>query len=261
MEKNDDVVLVQRADDVATLILNRPAKLNAMNRHMAERISAEMTKLSADMSVRCVLVRGAGKAFCPGADVGEFEGARASRKEAETFAEFFHSALKSVVECPHPVVAVIRGACVGGGLQLAALCDLRLASENARFGLPVNRIGLTVDYDELKPIYRLMGEAALLETLLEGRVFGAHDARDKGLVNRLVPDDRLDAEAVAISQRIAGGAPLVNRWHKKFVRRLTDPKPITAEEYAESFACFETRDYEVGYRSFLSKTKPVWEGR
>lgn len=261
MEKNDDVVLVQRAGDVATLILNRPAKLNAMNRHMAERISVEMTKLSADASVRCTLVRGAGKAFCPGADIGEFAGARASRKEAETFAAFFHSALKSVVECPHPVIAVIRGACVGGGLQLAALCDLRLASENARFGLPVNRIGLTVDYDELKPIYRLMGEAALLETLLEGRVFGAHDARNKGLVNRLVPDDRLDAEAIAMSQHIAGGAPLVNRWHKKFVRRLTDPKPITAEEYVESFACFETRDYEIGYRSFLSKTKPVWEGR
>lgn len=261
MEENDDVVLTVRSGSVATLTLNRPAKLNAMNRDMAQRISVEMTRFADDPSVRCVLIRGAGKAFCPGADIGEFEGARASRREAEAFAEFFHSALKSIIECPHPVIAVIRGACVGGGLQLAALCDLRLASENARFGLPVNRIGLTVDYDELKPIYRLMGEAALLEMLLEGRVFGAHEARDKGLVNRLVPDDRLDGEAVVMTNRIASGAPLVNRWHKKFVRRLTDPRPLSAEEYAESFACFETRDYEIGYRSFLNKTKPVWEGR
>ena len=158
-------------------------------------------------------------------------------------------------------MAIIRGPCVGGGLQLAALCDLRIATESARFGIPVNRIGLTVDYSELAPIYRLVGEGPLLEILLEGRVFSAAEARAKGLVHRVVPDDRLDHEAALTARRIADGAPLVNRWHKKFVRRLSDPRPISQEEMRESFLCFDTNDYVTGYRAFLSKTKPVWEGR
>ena len=125
----------------------------------------------------------------------------------------------------------------------------------------MNRIGLTVDYSELAPIYHLIGEGRLLEILLEGRVFSAAEARAKGLVSRVVPDDRLDQEAMLTARRIADGAPLVNRWHKKFVRRLSDPRPISNEEMRESFLCFDTKDYLTGYQAFLSKTKPVWEGR
>jgi enoyl-CoA hydratase len=257
----EEPVLVERDGELATVILNRPAKLNAINREMARRLADEMNALAADVSVKCVLVRGSGKAFCPGADIGEFGAQRASREEAEAFATYFHGALDAVVQCPHPIIAIIRGACVGGGLQLAALCDLRIASESARFGIPVNRIGLTVDYSELAPIYRLIGEGPLLEILLEGRVFSAAEARGKGLVSRVVPDDRLDQEAMLTARRIADGAPLVNRWHKKFVRRLSDPRPISDEEMRESFLCFDTKDYLTGYQAFLSKTKPVWEGR
>jgi enoyl-CoA hydratase/carnithine racemase len=257
----EEPVLVERDGELATVILNRPAKLNAMNRAMARRLADEMNALTADASVKCVLMRGSGKAFCPGADIGEFGAQRASGEEAEAFATYFHGALDAVVQCPHPVVATIRGACVGGGLQLAALCDLRIASESARFGIPVNRIGLTVDYSELAPIYRLIGEGPLLEILLEGRVFSAAEALGKGLVHRVVPDDRLDDEAMLTARRIADGAPLVNRWHKKFVRRLSDPRPISDEEMRESFLCFDTKDYLTGYQAFLGKTKPVWEGR
>ena len=257
----EEPVLVERDGELATVILNRPAKLNAINREMARRLADEMNALAADVSVKCVLVRGSGKAFCPGADIGEFGAQRASREEAEAFATYFHGALDAVVQCPHPIVAIIRGACVGGGLQLAALCDLRIASESARFGIPVNRIGLTVDYSELAPIYHLIGEGPLLEILLEGRVFSAAEARVKGLVSRVVPDDRLDQEAMLTARRIADGAPLVNRWHKKFVRRLSDPRPISNEEMRERFLCFDTKDYLTGYQAFLSKTKPVWEGR
>jgi enoyl-CoA hydratase len=256
----EDPVLVERDGDLATVILNRPAKLNAINRAMARRLAEEMNALAADASVKCVLLRGSGKAFCPGADIGEFEAQRASREEAEAFASYFHGALDAVVQCPHPVVAVIRGACVGGGLQLASLCDLRIATESARFGIPVNRIGLTVDYSELAPIYRLIGEGPLLEILLEGRVFSAPEAREKGLVHRVVPDDQLEHDAALTARRIADGAPLVNRWHKKFVRRLSDPRPISDEEMRESFLCFDTKDYVTGYQAFLNKTKPVWEG-
>jgi len=261
MEETRGLVLLERTGAIARVTLNRPHKLNAMNLAMARELRSVFEKLAADETVRCVLLRGSGRAFCPGADIGEFEGARASRDEAEDFARHFHGALGAVVTCPHPVVAVIRGACVGGGLQLACLCDLRISGESGRFGIPINRLGLTVDYEELAAIYRVVGEANLLQLLLEGRVIGAAEADRKGLVTRVVPDDRLEEEVRLTAERIADGAPLSNRWHKKFVRRLADPRPLSHEEIAESFACFDTRDYQIGYESFLRKTNPVWEGR
>ena len=261
MHIDEAPVLVERQADIATVWLNRPAKLNAMNRQMTAALAGVMRSLSDDDEIRCVLLRGKGRGFCPGADIGDFAGARASASAARSFAGEFHRALDSIGECRHPVIAVVHGACVGGGLQLAALCDLRIAGDTARFGIPVSRIGLTVDYFELAPIHQLMGRAALLELLLEARIIRAQEGYEKGLVNRVVPDNLLDAEANATARRIADGAPLVNRWHKKFVTRLADPSPVSQEEMEESFLCFDTEDYVTGYTSFLNKTKPVWKGR
>jgi enoyl-CoA hydratase/carnithine racemase len=169
--------------------------------------------------------------------------------------------MDAIAQCRHPVVAVIKGACVGGGLELAALCDLRICGESSRFGVPVKNLGLVMAYGELKGLIDLVGRAIALEIVLEGRVFGAQEAKDKGLVNRIVPDGRVEDEAAATAKRIAEGAPLVHRWHKKFARRLADPRPLTAEEYAESFACFGTEDYRIGYQAFLAKKKPEFKGR
>jgi enoyl-CoA hydratase/carnithine racemase len=106
-----------------------------------------------------------------------------------------------------------------------------------------------------------VGRAVALEIGLEGRVFGAQEAKEKGLVNRVVPDDKVEEETAAMVKRIAEGAPLVARWHKKFARRLADPRPLTPEEYDESFACFGTEDYRIGYRAFLAKSKPDFRGK
>jgi enoyl-CoA hydratase/carnithine racemase len=116
-------------------------------------------------------------------------------------------------------------------------------------------------YGELRGLIDLVGRAVALEIVFEGRVFGAQEAKDKGLVNRVVPDDRVDDEVVATARRIAEGAPLVHRWHKKFARRLADPRPLTPAEYEESFACFGTEDYRIGYRAFLAKRTPEFKGR
>jgi enoyl-CoA hydratase/carnithine racemase len=170
-------------------------------------------------------------------------------------------AMDAVAHCRHPVVAMIHGVCVGGGLELAAICDMRICGESSRFGVPVKNLGLVMAYGELKGLIDLVGRATALEIVLEGRVFGAAEAREKRLVNRVVADDRVTEEALATVRRIAEGAPLVHRWHKAFARRLADPAPLSDAEYDESFACFGTEDFDIGYRAFLEKRKPVFRGR
>jgi enoyl-CoA hydratase/carnithine racemase len=159
------------------------------------------------------------------------------------------------------VVAQIHGICVGGGLEIAGLADIRICGESSRFGVPINKLGLVMAYSEIGALIGLAGEAVALEILLEGRVFDAREAKDKGLVTRVVPDAEVAAEAKATARRIADGAPLVARWHKKFARRLRDARPLTAQELDEGFACYGTEDFKIGRQAFLAKAKPDFKGR
>ena len=227
-----DTVIITRSDDIATVALNNPERLNALSRAMWERLGAVMAELSADDSLRCVVIRGAGtKAFAAGADIAEFERERGNVEQAREYGRAIEHAIRALAQCRHPVVAMIHGACVGGGLEIACLCDLRICGESSRFGVPVKNLGLVMAYAELQGLIELCGKAGALEIALEGRVFGAAEAKAMGLVNRVVPDDRVEEEAYATARRIAEGAPLVARWHKKFIHRLMDPRPLTPEEY------------------------------
>jgi enoyl-CoA hydratase len=255
-------ILVERDGAIATVFLNQPAKLNAMNKAMWAGLAQAMQALSADDSVRCVLVRGAGdKAFCPGADIGEFENERSNAAQAADYGRVIQCAVDAMWNCPHPIVAQIHGVCVGGGLLIASLCDIRICGETSRFGVPVRNLGLVEAYGEMAPLVRLAGADAALEILLEGRVFGAAEAREKRLVTRVVPDADVSQEARASADRIAQGAPLVARWHKKFARRLLDRHPISAAEEKECYACFDTQDFRIGWAAFLAKTMPQFLGR
>jgi enoyl-CoA hydratase len=257
-----DNVLVERTGTIASIVLNRPEKLNAMTKAMWGALGDALCALSDDESVRCIVVRGAGgKAFSPGNDISEFETERHDPASAKAYGVHLNHALKAFKDCRHPTLALIEGICVGGGLEIAALCDLRICGESSRFGVPINRLGLVMAYPEISGLICLVGRAATLEILLEGRVFGAQEAKDKGLVNRVVADGDVEAEAMATARRIADGAPLVARWHKKFVRRLADPAPLSDAELDEGYACYDTEDFRTGYRSFLSKTKPAFKGR
>ncbi len=257
-----DIILVQRDGPVATVVLNRPEKLNAMTKTMWRELGDALRELSADESLRCVVLRGAGgKAFSPGNDISEFETERHDPASAKAYGELLHHALGALKDCPHPTLALIEGICVGGGLEIAALCDMRICGESSRFGVPIKRLGLVMAYPEIAGLADLIGRSATLEILLEGRVFGAAEAKEKGLVNRVAPDAEVESEAMAAAQRIAEGAPLVARWHKKFLRRLARPEPLTPEELDEGFACYDTEDFQIGYRSFLTKTKPDFKGR
>ena len=257
-----DHVLVTRDGPIATVTLNRPEKLNAMTKGMWGRLGEVLEELDGDDALRCIVLRGAGgKAFSPGNDIGEFEAERSTPDLARAYGVLLNRALGALKTCRHPTVALVEGICVGGGLEIAALCDLRVCGESSRFGVPIKRLGLVMAYPEIDGLKRLVGRAATLEILLEGRVFGAAEAKDMGLVNRVVADGEVESEAYATAGRIAEGAPLVARWHKKFLARLDDPAPLSEAELEEGYACYDTEDFQIGYRSFLDKTKPDFKGR
>jgi enoyl-CoA hydratase len=257
-----DFVLLDREGEIARVTLNQPAKLNAVNDRMWTRLREIFAELDADDGLRCVILAGAGdRAFSVGADISEFEQNRSTVEKARRYHERTHAAMQAILGCRHPVIAEIRGLCVGGGLELATICDLRICGESARLGIPVKRLGLVVSYTELEPLLELIGPANALEILLEGQIYGAGDALRMGLVNRVVPDAEVEHEARTAAARIAEGAPLVARWHKKFAHRLLRPEPISEAELDESFHCFATEDFRAGYQAFLAKAKPEFRGR
>lgn len=252
-------VHVERDGAIATVVLNRPDKLNALTRGMWASLGDTVVRLSADDTLRCVILRGAGdKSFSPGNDIAEFAHERSNKKQAIEYGKVMHRTADALANCRHPLIAQIHGICVGGGLEIAALADLRICGESSRFGAPIKNLGLVMAYAEMAPLVRLVGPAVALEILLEGRIFDAAEAKEKGLVTRVVPDDQVAAEVRAAAQRIADGAPLVARWHKKFARRLAEGTPLTADELDECFDCFDTEDFRIGYAAFLAKQKPTF---
>jgi enoyl-CoA hydratase len=258
----NDSIGVTRDGAIATVVLNRPAKLNALTKAMWIELGAAIDALSSDDSVRCIIVRGAGeRAFSPGNDIAEFATERANKAQAIAYGAAMHDTARAIKACRHPLVAQIHGVCVGGGLEIAALCDLRICGASSRFGAPIKNLGLVMAYAEMAPLVDLVGKAVALELLLEGRILDAAEAKEKGLVTRVVPDAEVAAEARATAERIADGAPLVARWHKKFALRLADPRPLSAKERNECFDCFDTEDFRIGYAAFLAKRKPDFRGK
>lgn len=257
-----DPVLLSCDGAIATVTLNNPDKLNALHKSMWERLGAVMREISADEALRCVVLRGAGdKAFAAGADIAEFARERANARQAKHYGTLIHDTMQAVAKCRHPVIAMIKGACVGGGLEIAAMCDMRICGASSRFGVPIKNLGLTMGYGELQGVLAVAGRAVVLEILLEGRVFDAQEALQKRLVNRVVADADVEREAYALAGRIAAGAPLVARWHKQFIDRLSVSPRIPKREWDEGFACFDTEDYRIGVEAFLAKRKPQLTGK
>ena len=253
---------LSRDGEIATLTLNNPGKLNAVNLDMWLRLTENMAILSVDRDIRCVVVRGAGNdAFAAGGDLEEFVTARTTLEQALHYHGQVAAALNAIAGCPHPTVALIEGACIGGGLEIAGVCDLRICNESARFGAPINKLGFSMYPGEMEGLLKLAGAAVMKEILLEGRILTASEAYDKGLVTRVVPDHQTVDEAYATARRICAGAPLVAGWHKQWIRRLQSGRRLSDDEKAAAFAFLDTEDYREGLAAFIEKRKPAFKAR
>lgn len=255
-------VTLSTAGETATLTLDNPGKLNAIDLGMWQQLAENMAKISADRDIRCVVIRGAGsEAFAAGGDLEEFVTGRATLEQALHYHGQVAAALNAIADCPHPTVALILGACIGGGLEIAGVCDLRISGETARFGAPINKLGFSMYPGEMEGLLKLAGPAVIKEILLEGRILTATEAYEKGLLTRVVPDAQVEDEAYATARRIGAGAPLVAGWHKQWIRRLQTGRPLNDEEKAASFAFLDTEDYKEGLAAFFEKRKPVFKAR
>jgi enoyl-CoA hydratase/carnithine racemase len=255
-------VLCTRDAAVATITLANPGKLNAVDFAMWENLAATLTALSADDDIRCIILRGDGdQAFAAGGDLEEFLTQRDTVDRAMVYHGQVGTALQAITNCRHPTIAAIQGACIGGGLEIAGNCDLRICGESSRFGAPINKLGFSMYPGEMEGLMRLVGAATVLEILLEGRILGATEACAKGLITRVVADEKVIDEAHACARRICAGAPLVASWHKQWVRRLQHDTPLTDEELRASFAFLDTEDYREGLSAFLQKRQPRFLGR
>lgn len=255
------MINVWRAGDVVTVEIDRPEKKNALNLAAWRGLAEAFGPLAADATIRCVILRGAGlEAFASGADIGEFAAVRSNPADAKAYDETLRQGLSAVAECPHPTIAQIYGPCVGAGLELAAQCDLRIAGKSARFGVPVGKISVVMPLPELADLQRLVGPARMAEILLEARVFGADEALSMGLIHRIAADGQVEEAVRAAVQRITANAPLVNRQHKAFVRRLQQGQTVTAADFDRAYDCLTTRDFAEGMTAFAEKRRPSFTG-
>ena len=210
-QKHKDLIQTRDAKTV-TITLNRPDKLNAMTKSMWGKLGYMFQTLNLDDSVRCIVIKGAGeKAFSPGNDISEFETDRSNSEQAEAYGKLMHGTVDAIRNCPHPKVAMIKGICVGGGLEIAGLCDIRICGTSSRFGVPISKLGLVMGYTEISALADLVGPVIAYEILVEGRVFDAEEAFQKGLVTRIVADEEVESETLPTVDRIVNGAPLVHR--------------------------------------------------
>jgi enoyl-CoA hydratase/carnithine racemase len=248
---------------VGWMIFNNPERHNAISLEMWEAALEIMAGFSADPSVRVMVVTGAGgKAFASGADISKFKD---ERQEASALAHYqatTQKAYSAIQGMAIPTVAMIRGYCIGGGTAAAVCCDLRICTENAKFGVPAAKLGLGYGMQRAQPLVDLVGPAYAKEMFFTGRQFDAREAERMGLVNRVVADDQLEATVQEMARTIADNAPLTVRAAKLVVGELlkdAQDRDVAATERAVD-ACFKSNDYREGQAAFAEKRKPRFTG-
>jgi len=246
---------VQRIDrpggEVAELVIEHGGKLNAISRAMWAQLREHALSLQRDERVKCVLVRGAGDDFAAGADIGEFPDFRFDERSLRDYHEgLLAPTLGALLACDVPLVARIRGACVGGGLEIAGCCDIRIAADGARFGVPIAKLGFPMAPDELAVLLQVASAGTAAELLLEARLLDAQEARERGLVQRVVPVASLDTEAERAVKRICALPREVARRNKRTLRQLRRGG-LTAAEREQHFSYAATEEHRQGIAAFL----------
>ncbi len=255
-------ILLTREGAIALITLDRAAKRNAMDLPMWIALAEAMEACDADEELRCVVIRGAGEeAFCAGADIAAFQVERGTPELEDRYGREFNRCMKALQTCRHPVVAACRGWTMGGGAGVAIKADFRIGGPGTRIGIPARNLGIWYAYSDLDAVLQIAGYAVAMELLIEGRVLTGQEAYDKGLLSRLVPDEAVQEESMALARRIAQGAPLSNRFHKQALQKLRGALPISDAEHAENGNFAYTEDFREATRAFLDKRKPVFKAR
>jgi enoyl-CoA hydratase len=258
-----DKMLSRKEGHVGYVIFNNPERRNAVSLEMWEATARILDEFGNDKDVRVVVLTGAGdKAFVSGADISRFEDERANEEAIARYNQTVERANTAVYEYPKATIAMIRGFCIGGGVGLALSCDLRICSDDSRFGVPAAKLGLGYPFHGLKKLVDVVGPAFAKEIFFTARQFDAEEARLMGLVNRVVPAAELEGYVKSYAHTIAENAPLTIATTKFTIGEVVkeESKRNLAKSAEMVTRCFESNDYTEGRRAFMEKRKPVFTG-
>jgi enoyl-CoA hydratase/carnithine racemase len=260
-----DEIQVENQDGVATVTFNRPEQRNAINYHGWLELQRIAIDLDRDDEVRVIVFTGAGdKAFSAGADIKDFELYRDNSTKAKMYAAAFDGAMDTVEAMSKPTISMIRGFCVGGGCEFSLATDIRVASEDSRFGIPIARLGILVGYGEMRRLVRLVGPGNASYILLSGRLLDAQEAFGIGLITQLLPVDEVSGYTYQLASEMAKLAPLSHKRNKKIrdiVLRNPSLSGLTQEEKSLPFTNFDSEDFQEGRSAFIERRTPEFKGK
>jgi enoyl-CoA hydratase/carnithine racemase len=262
-ESTENPLLVLREPPIAWLVINRPFSRNAVNSRVWRKLAEEINRLAKDRAIHAILIRGAGdKAFVSGADVSEFPDMRSNADLTLEYDRLASTALDAILNAPQPVIAMINGACLGGGVLLAMTCDLRFAADHARFAIPAARLGLAYPLEMgVRRLVKIVGAANASDILFSGRVFDAEEALKIGMLNRVVAGVGLEVFTREYALNMAELAPLSHRAHKIEIQQAMFGDSDFSRAEAAVRDCLNSKDHREGIAAFLEKRKPKFKGK
>ncbi|WP_206030321.1 enoyl-CoA hydratase [Roseomonas sp. AR75] len=264
MVTGSEKMLARKADGIGWMIFNNPERHNAVSMEMWQAAERILTDFTNDDAVRVVVVTGAGgRAFVSGADISKFESERASEEAVNAYQVQTKKVYDLLADLPKPTIAMIQGHCIGGGTALAVTCDLRICGQTASFGVPAAKLGLGYPIEGIRRLVDVVGPSFAKEIFFTAKKWGAEDARIMGLVNRVVPNEELEAFVLDYAKTIAGNAPLTVGSVKVIVREALKDRGAADEALCDKLvkACFASEDYIEGRRAFMEKRPPQFKGR